>query len=170
MRLLRNRDGAIAIEFAMLAPLFVALMFSAFEVGWLMTKSTLLDRALDITIRSIRVGSATAPTTQAEMVTMICSYMYVIKDCTTKMTVEMTTITSASDFPTADAACVDRAKNITPVVSFSTGSRATIMYVRACLVTDALTPYVGVALNFSLDSQGGYNMVATSAFMNEPGD
>lgn len=165
-----DRSGATAIEFAILAPIFIAVLFSTFEIGWLITKSTLLDRALDLAIRQIRVGATSAPTSQAAMAKMICDKLYIISNCKTSLTVEMTKITTATDFPANSATCVDRGGSFTPAVSFTTGGRAEIMYVRACLVSDALTPFIGIAFHFTKDSKGGYSIVSSSAFMNEPGD
>jgi len=169
-RLASESSGTTAIEFAILAPMFVALLFTTFEVGWLVTKSTLLDRALDTAIRDIRVGDAAAAKTQSALVSAICDNVYVVKDCASALTVEMTRITSEKDFPATDAICVDRDGGVNPTVSFTPGSRAEIMFVRACLVSDALTPYIGIAFHFVKDGKNGYSIVASSAFMNEPGD
>ncbi len=49
-----DRTGAAALEFAIVAPLLLALAFSTFEAGWMMTKTILLDRALDIAVRAVR--------------------------------------------------------------------------------------------------------------------
>jgi Flp pilus assembly protein TadG len=166
----RNRSGTTAVEFAILAPIFIAVLFSAFEVGWLVTKSTLLDRALDFAIRDIRIGSATAPKSQSAMAEAICARIYVVADCSNALTVELTKIASANDFPANDAVCVDRGAGMKPAVSFTSGARAEIMFVRACLVSDSLTPYLGIALRFLKDTKGGYSIVSSSAFMNEPGE
>lgn len=165
-----DRSAAVAIEFAILCPIFIALLMSAFDIGWLITKTTLLDRALDLTIRQIRTGAATAPTSQAAMKTMICGYMYGVSDCNSVMTVEMTRITGPTDYPSTTATCVDRSAQVAPVVNFTQGARSDIMYVRACMITNALTPYIGIALRFVKDAQGGYSIVSSSAYMNEPGD
>jgi Flp pilus assembly protein TadG len=169
-RLARDRSGTAAVEFAILVPLFVAAIMSTFEVGWLFAKSNMLDRALERTVRQMRIGTSTAPTSQAQMKTMICGQIYIVSDCNALLTVELTRITKVSDFPAADATCVQRGGGVTPAVSFTMGARAEIMFVRACLVTDALTPFVGIALHFVKDSLGGYSIVSTSAFLNEPGD
>jgi Flp pilus assembly protein TadG len=169
-RFASDSSGTTAIEFAILAPMFVALMFTTFEVGWLVTKSTLLDRALDIAIRDIRVGDAAAAKSQKALISAICDNLYVVTDCASSLTVEMTRIMTKNDFPATDATCVDRDAGLSPIVSFTPGSRAEIMFVRACLVSDALTPYIGIAFHFVKDSKNGYSIVASSAFMNEPGD
>ena len=165
----RERSGAAALEFALVAPLFFGLVFSTFEAGWMMTKSMMLGRSMNIAIRLIRVGSDDAATTQAELKKQICANTMIIPDCVASLTVEMSPIASASDFPTAAAACVDRGSTVTPVVAFTAASRAMIMFVRACIVTDPFTPGIGVALDLPKDSKGGYSLVSTTAFMSEPG-
>ena len=55
-RFLRNEEGAIALEFAIVAPVFFAIVFSIFEAGWMMTKVMMLEMALDKTVRELRVG------------------------------------------------------------------------------------------------------------------
>ena len=80
-RLLRDRGAATAVEFAFVAPLFFALVLSTFEVGWTMTQGMMLDRALDQTIRQVRLGGPDAPQTQEAIRGAICSKTPVILDC-----------------------------------------------------------------------------------------
>jgi hypothetical protein len=42
------------------------------------------------------------------------------------------------------------------------------MLIRACLTADALFPTTGIAAQMEQDSQGGYFITASSAFVNEP--
>ena len=164
----RSRSGATALEFALIAPLLFSLVFSTFEAGWMMTKTMMLDRALNATIRQVRVGGPGAPTTQDLFKKKVCDEAMVLPDCVNAITVEMTEVKTASDFPTANATCVDRGSKIKPVVVFNTGSRSSIMFVRVCIVTDPFTPLFGLGLQFAKDSKGGYSIVSSSAFMNEP--
>lgn len=170
-RFVRDRSGAAALEFAMVAPIFLALVFSTFETGWIMVRATALDRALDMAVRKVRIAADDAPASQAEMKTEICSEMkLVVPVCERAMTVEMSVVKAATDIPTNDAQCVDRGSKYEPTVTFTTGDRAQIMYVRACLVTDPITPLIGVALKLAKDSLGGYSLVSSTAFINEPSD
>lgn len=166
--LLANRSGATALEFALVAPIFLGLVFGTFEAGWMMTKATLLDRALDLTVRQVRIGAAGAPKTQAAIRQAVCDQTLVIRDCMNAMTIEMIAVQSASDFPTSEATCVDRGASVKPTTSFRAADRSTIMFIRACVVSDPLTPLIGLALHMTKDSLGGYRIVSTSAFMNEP--
>jgi hypothetical protein len=134
----------------------------------MMTKSMMLGRSMNIAIRQIRIGSDEAATSQSELKQQICNNTLIIPDCVKSLTVEMSPISSASDFPTASAACVDRGSTVEPVVAFTAATRATIMFVRACIVSDPFTPGIGVALDLPKDSKGGYSLVSSTAFMSEP--
>ncbi len=61
----RDRRGAAAVEFAILAPLFLALVFSILEAGYFFFVSSAVDQATARAARLIRTGavqSASAPT------------------------------------------------------------------------------------------------------------
>jgi Flp pilus assembly protein TadG len=164
-----DKSGATAIEFALVAPVLLALIFSTFEGGWMVAKATMLDRAVDVVVRSIRVGASGAPSTQDQVKAAICKETLIVPACAASLTVEMTDVTT-TPFPTSNAVCIDRGSSLAPVVNFGTGQRGSIMYVRACLVTDPLTPLLGLALSMPKDSKGGYYLMASSAFVNEPGN
>jgi hypothetical protein len=168
-RLLRDNTAVAAVEFAFVAPLFFALVFSTFEAGWTMTQGMLLDRALDETIRLVRLGGTEAPQTQDAIRAAICARTPIILDCGNVLSVEMVTIKTPADFPSDSARCIDRSGKVNPTLRFTPGERASIMYVRACAVIDPLTPLIGLALALPKDSTGGYHLVSISAFMNEPG-
>lgn len=167
--LLRNRSGATAVEFALVVPLFLSLVFSTFEAGWMVVNATVLDRALDTTVRQIRIGSSSAPTTQDQIRTAVCAQAAIFVDCAKSLIIEMTDVSSGT-FPTNNTVCVDRASAVAPVVSYSSGQRGSIMYVRACLVSNPLTPALGLALSLPKDGKGGYYLVSSSAFINEPAE
>lgn len=162
----QNRSGATALEFAMVAPLFFGLVFSTIETGWIMVRSTALDRALDIAVRQVRIG---AEPDQAAMKASICENMkLVVPACASAMVVEMTTVKSASDIPLSGAKCLDRGSTVATTGAYTTGAEQETLFVRACLVADPFTPLIGVALELPKDSLGGYWLVASSAFKKEP--
>jgi Flp pilus assembly protein TadG len=43
-------------------PMLFALIFSTIEVGWTMVQTIMLERGLDLTVRSLRIGSLANPT------------------------------------------------------------------------------------------------------------
>jgi Flp pilus assembly protein TadG len=168
-RLCGERRGTVALEFAIVAPIFLAVVFSTFEAGWMMTQATLLDRAVDLTVREICIGAANAPSTEPQIRKAVCDRAMVIPSCESVATVEMRLVEKASDFPSADATCVDRGVAARPVTSFQNAARAKITFIRVCIVADPFTPLMGLALQLPKDSKGGYRLVTNSAFLSEPG-
>jgi Flp pilus assembly protein TadG len=168
-RLARDRRGATAVEFAMVAPLFFALVFSVFETGWVMTQTVMLERSLDRTVRHLRVGGANAPKTYDAFVTQLCNETLVIPNCRNRILVEMFVVRAAGDFPAEGAQSVSTSSqsNTTPV--YRPDNRSDVLFVRACVVIDPMTPGIGVALALPRDPQAGFRVVAASAYMNEPG-
>ncbi|WP_062210328.1 TadE/TadG family type IV pilus assembly protein [Aureimonas sp. AU12] len=165
---LGDRSGVTALEFALVAPLFLGLVFSTFEAGWMMTKATLLDRALDVTVRDIRIGGTGAPQTQSEIRDAVCAEALVFLDCAKSLTIEMNPVTTAADFPSTAATCIDRGAAVQPVVNFRAAQRSATVFIRACVVSDPLTPLLGLALHLPKDSRGGYRLESSGAFVAEP--
>ena len=52
----RNEDGSPAVEFAIVVPVFMMIMFSTFEVGWFYFVNSSVDAATIGIAREIRTG------------------------------------------------------------------------------------------------------------------
>jgi len=167
-RWLRREDGSASIEFVILFPALMVLFLSSFEVGIYLTRSVLLDRALDLNVRALRLGSLNPPT-QAELKRRVCNDALILPDCMNAMAIELVPISTTTwQFPANQVACVDRAAEIQPVVTFSPGAENEIMLVRACAI---LNPFFGttpLVMGLPLDPSGGYAVAAVSTFVNEP--
>ena len=168
-RFLKDETATASVEFVLIAPLYLAAVFSVFEAGWLMTKNMMLERGLDQTIRDIRLGRHTL-TSHAEFKDRICTYSRILKDCDQNMILEVTPITSAASIPSGAAQCRDRSTPPPPpsALKFDLGNRDDIMFVRACVIVDPLVPGMGLGLHLPKDKTGGFQMTAYSAFKNEP--
>lgn len=167
LMLLGDRAGTAAIEFALVVPILLVLVFSTLEAGWVMVQTIMLDRALDQTVRELRVGSFANPT-QETMRARICAKAVVLRDCETTMTLELIPIINASSYPNDDARCVDRDSPVAPVLRFTPGGRSQTMFVRACFVVEPMTPGLGLGLALPKDASGAMRIIAKSAFINEP--
>ena len=167
----QDSSGSAAVEFVLIAPIYFALMFSTFEAGWIMTKSMMLERGVDLTMRDLRLGKYLNPT-HDQMKTIICGHTAMLKNCEDTMLLELVQINDASDFPT-NTQCVERkaSGDIIPTVTFdpTRGNREVeTMFVRACVRIDPLAPGIGLALHLPKDDKGGVAMVSYGAFVNEP--
>ncbi len=167
-RLLRRQNGTATVEFVMAAPLVIFTFLAAFESGVYMMRYILLDRALDITIRDLRLGLIPTPAL-AVLKDDICGKMHMVSECEDALKLEMFSVnTTTWDFPAAEMECVDRGQPISPVVEPSLGTANEIMLIRACLTADALFPTTNLAAGMKKDAKGGYFVVAMSGFANEP--
>lgn len=144
-RYLDDESGAATVEFVIIAPLFFAIVFSTFEAGWLMTKSMMLDRGLDMAIRDLRVDLIPNPD-KTNIKAAICNYSRILDDCNTTLTLEMINIDNVADYPSTNAQCFDRVNTVEPVTNFVVGNRAEIMFIRACVIIDPIFPFLGLGL------------------------
>ncbi|MGC9367907.1 MAG: TadE/TadG family type IV pilus assembly protein [Paracoccaceae bacterium] len=169
LRLHRREDGSSSIEFVLLFPIFMSLFLSSIEMGVVMLRQVMLDRALDIAVRDLRLG-AWPNITPDLLKARICEHTGIISNCEQEMLLELQPV-RAPDYTLPDpaATCVDRDAEIQPVVTFRDGPENELMIVRACVLIDPVIPGSGLGLKMQANNRDGFALVATSAYVNEPG-
>ena len=166
-RLLADDGGAASIEFVVLFPALMYCLFGMAEIGTLMVRQVMLERGVDIAVRDIRLG---LPGLGYDSVkAKICDAAFLLGSCEEVLRLEFTPLSAGGGLPAGPVRCVDRAEEIQPMVDFDPGAREEIVLVRACLVADPVFPGTGLGAMLPRDASGGYAIVVTSAFMNEPG-
>ncbi len=165
-RHLADRSGSAAVEFALLVPLVLSLLFSVFEAGWIMTQSIMLDRGLSRASRAVQIGTTSMNYTQYKQ--KVCAEAFILADCEKSLRLELTPIDTAADFPTTETPCVDRSVAIDPVTSYEAGKTSQLVFARACFVVDPLTPGIGYGLSVPKDNTGAMRLTSSFAFVNEP--
>jgi Flp pilus assembly pilin Flp len=164
----RNEDGVAAVEFTLVFPIVLFMFVWAVELGLLMTKQVMLEHALDVTMRNLRLGVLPDPTTDT-LKREICNRARIIGECESTITIELNPINTTNwQMPNTSVSCVNRDEDIVPVVSFNLGVQNEIMLVRACVIVEPLFPGTGIGAMLQKDAAGGYGMAAVSAFVNEP--
>lgn len=163
-----SEAGTAAVEFAMTVPLLIGIFMASFESGYLMIRSLMLEQAVDVTMRELRLGHYPIPTS-ALLKQEICERSVILTDCESSISIEMTRISTANwSMPTSRIACVDREEDIQPVTQLQIGQQNDVMLIRVCVVQDAMFPTTGIGLGLPKDAQGGYGLVSVSAFVTEP--
>jgi Flp pilus assembly protein TadG len=165
-RHISDRRGSAAVEFALLIPLVLSLLFSVFEAGWIMTQSIMLDRGLSRASRAVQIG--TTAMDYAAYKQKVCDEALVLADCARSLRLELTPIDTATDFPTTDTPCVDRSVAIDPVTTYHSGQRSQLIFARACFVVDPMVPGIGYGLSVPKDATGAIRLTSSFAFVNEP--
>jgi Flp pilus assembly protein TadG len=167
-RAIARDDGAASIEFVLLFPAIMTLFLTAFEVSVYLVRSMMLERALDLSVRTLRLGDLD-PATSDELRQRVCDDALIFADCYNSMMIELTRVpTDTWTLPASNVTCVERDEEIQPVVDFNLGSANDVMIVRACAVLDPFFGTTPLVLELPKDASGGVQIIASSTFVNEP--
>ena len=170
-RLRRDESGAATVEFVILFPLFIALVFAVFESGWLMTRYMMLDRGVDITVRELRLGKYNNPD-HATIKDQICEYAMIIRDCRSTLKVQLIELDVSDPPRRSDVECHDRGVathlQIASTYQSAATARSSLTFLRACVLVDPIMPGLGFGLLLPQHPSGGHQMVSMTAFKNEP--
>ncbi|MDX5383599.1 MAG: pilus assembly protein [Rhodobacterales bacterium] len=168
-RLARREDGTATLEFAILFPAFIIILVSAVEVGFITMRHTLLDRAVDMTVRDIRLGTGTAPQYE-EIRDTICERAGAIPDCRENVKIEMIRMDLRNwTEPPADYDCVNHAEEVQPVRTFTNGMQNEMMLLRICAMFEPIFPLSGLGRDLKNNNESGYTaMISSTAFVQEP--
>jgi Flp pilus assembly protein TadG len=167
-RFWRREDGAATVEFVIIFPVFMSLFLASFELGLYMTRQVMLDRAVDISVRALRLGQIPDPTPQDIRDSICARAGLVVANCDNRMLIEMTRVptTTWQTLPTS-ATCVNREEEVEPVVTFNGGQPNDMMLIRVCALLEPV--FFTTHLGLKMQNYGEfYTLTATSAFVNEP--
>ena len=167
-RFRRDDAGSASIEFAIMFPVFFVILISAMELGLMTVRSALLERALDVVVRDIRLTTGTAPS-HVQLRTAICEETSVVPDCFNNLALEMRLVDPRAwtDIPSA-VTCTNRAEEVAPVTTFQHGMDNEVMIIRACAKYEPMFSDYGLSAFMSKDSSGDVALIAKSAFVQEP--
>jgi Flp pilus assembly protein TadG len=185
-RMARSRDGATAIEFALLAIPYFIIIFAIIETFVAFTAEQLVANATDTMSRKLRTGqitynmTRTTDMTQAQFRQAFCNEISIMIGCSAseittpaKLYLDVETYTSFGAIPTtiprvSTAAYAD----INPAAfKFAPGGPSSINMVRAYyrwqVTTDIVRPYVTTIRPADGSMPTDFLIIATTAFQNE---
>ncbi|MBN2629070.1 MAG: pilus assembly protein [Rhodobacteraceae bacterium] len=168
-RFRKDEKGLAAIEFALFFPLFMGMFFWAVELGIMQIKSVMLDHALDVSIREIRLGMVEDPSPE-KLKTAICSRARIIGDCADQLMIDLRPVSTTTwAMPNTPVACVNNDdEDMQPTVTFDPGRQNEIMLVRACVNIPVTFPNLMFGRQLHKDSSGRISIASITAFVNEP--
>ena len=168
-RFRKSESGHATIEFALVFPSMLFLLLSGVELGLISLQHAMLERAMDITVRDIRLGTGSAPQ-HDEIKDLLCERAGFIADCRDNMQLEMVQVDPRNwSGISQDATCTDKSEEVAPVTVFKNdaGDNA-LMVLRACAKIDPIFPTTGLGKSLKKDGAGQYALVTTTAFVQEP--
>lgn len=169
--LVQNRSGAAAVEFALIAPIFLALIFSILEAGYFFFVSSTVDQASARAARLIRTGQAqseTSPISKAAFFDEICKVMRNLGDCDERLTVDVARFADFEDLAadTSAPTCRDADDTAVGAIPYSIGAQREIVRVRVCYLHKTLSP--GLGLDLAQAPDGSRKLISVVIFRNEP--
>jgi Flp pilus assembly protein TadG len=169
LTLLKNRAGSAAVEFALVLPPFLALMFSTFEVGWFYFANSQVDAATVEASRFIRTGQAQKQGFDKQaFFDAVCPSLEIFGDCEDRLTVEVQTFASFADLAadTAPVTCRNDDPQDVLAIPYQPGLDNQIVRLRLCLIYDTINPTIGI--NVSDAAGGKRRLFGSYLFRNEP--
>lgn len=164
-RFVRRQDGSAAVEFALIATPFLALLFAIIETAMVFFAGQTLEAAAADSARLIMTGQAQSQGfSAADFKTQVCNRIYGLFDCAGGLYVD---VKSYSSFGSISTAAPVTGKNFNSgAMSYSPGTVGDIVVVSLYYQWPI---YVSMLGN-SLDNLNGGNrlLAATSVFRVEP--
>ena len=166
-RLIRSERGAAAVEMALVATPFLALLFGIVEIGMIFLISASLESGMDNAARTIRTGalqSGGAPTAAAFKTSICSSFGWFQADCTAHLSVDVRTY--ATFAAVTNPPVVSNGVFNSAALAFTPGTANSIVVVRAYYQWTLIAPLFNQALQ---QLNGGVALLtSTAAFRNEP--
>jgi Flp pilus assembly protein TadG len=174
-----NRRGSAAVEFALVAPIFFALLFAIIETALMFFASQVLETITQNSARVILTGQAqaqggsvaacqvtssvTSACTQTTFKAYVCTQIPALFDCN-NLYVDVTSYSSFSAVTLPSH--IDATKNFDTTMSYSPGGSGDIVVVRLFYQWPLFV--TGLGYNISNLTGNKRLLVATAAFKNEP--
>jgi Flp pilus assembly protein TadG len=163
-RFRRSRGGSAAVEFALVAPVFFALLFAILETAIMFFASQVLETITQESARMILTGQAqTASYTPAQFKTYVCSQIPALFSCA-NVSVDVESYPAFSSVTIANQ--IDGSGNFINNMQYNPGGPGDIVVVRVFYPWKLFV--TGLGYNISNMSGSQRLLVATAAFRNEP--
>ena len=162
-----SRRGASAVEFALVAAPFLALLVALFQTAIVFLAGRVLDGVVVQSSRYIMTGQAqTSNMTAAQFATYLCNNTLAMFNCGNFMI----NVQNYSSFSAASTAAptltFDANGNVTNTWSYSPGNPGDIVVVQVMYQWPVILGPLG--FNLSNLSNGNRLLISTAAFKNEP--
>lgn len=165
-RFARKDDGAAAVEFALVAAPFLALVFAIMETAVVFFAGQVLETAAADSGRLIMTGQAQNIGSAADFKTEVCKKIYGLFDCANKMQVDVRKYDYNSIASADLAKPIDSNGQMKTSLTYDKTEPGDLVVVRLLYEYPVYVSLLGLNL---ADMAGSKRLImATSAFRNEP--
>lgn len=161
----RNEDGVTAVEFALVAAPFFALVFAILETALIFFAGQVMETAVSDAARLIRTGQAQDQNFDASAFKQeVCSRILGLFNCESGLMLDVRTYQSFNDVNFDKP--IDENGNLIPNFTYQPGAGGDIVVVRAFYEWPTIVPTLGVDL---ADLANGKRLLSAAVtFRNEP--
>jgi Flp pilus assembly protein TadG len=160
----RSRRGSAAVEFALVAPVFFALLFAIIETAIVFFASQVLETICQNSARMIMTGQAqTAGYSQAQFQTYVCGQIPALFTCG-NVYVDVESYSAFGNVTISSQ--IDSSNNFVNNMQYNPGGPGDIVVVRLFYQWPLFV--TGLGYNISNLSGSKRLLTATAAFRNEP--
>lgn len=176
-RFRRDRRAVTAVEFALVAPVFLYFLIGIFEVALMMFGISVVETATQDAARQLLTGTAqTSGDPESTFKTELCSNLTVLYDCN-DITLDVRTYGSFAAVTIPDVKIngngdlvfddgdEDDSNDVLFAAEFTPGGASAITVVRAIYSWNFATPFIGTLIG---DASGSKSMTTTVVFRTEP--
>jgi len=158
----KNEAGVTAVEFALIAPPFFALLMGVFEVGLIFFSSSILENAVAESARLVRTGQAQSGNfTKAKFKKSVCDNLTMF-DCK-KLVINVETFTNFGNVNLSQP--LDNNGKLKKSFPFSMGGGGDVVLVRVFYEWGLMAPGLSLMKNMGT---GNRLLSAVQVFRNEP--
>lgn len=169
----RDAIAAVTVQFVVALPIVIYCFTFATDFGMAMTRSAMLERALDLESRAVRIGQR-APDDYDGIRRGICQRARLIPDCLSRVKLEVRAMSPSRWEPlSASPDCESLSEvTVTAPSNFDSAQSNQLVLIRACVVFEAISPGGGFAQAVMSTGAGGFNryyqLTATNSYVMEP--
>ncbi len=163
------RGGATAVEFALIAPAFLALLFAIIQTTlFLFAQATLQNAAVEagrLFMTGQAQNSGTSGLTQSQFKSDVCPMVQPVFNCS-NLQIDVATYSTFSSAVTAEPALYNTSGGLITTGTYSPGTQGDVMVVQLAYPW----PIFGIPLGSVLSNtgHGTTEMMGISAFLVEP--
>jgi Flp pilus assembly protein TadG len=163
----RRQDGAAALEFAIVAAPFIALILATVQTALAFFAGQVLESAVTDSSRQILTGSAqNAGMSQSGFANAVCAKVQTLFDCS-KLMIDVQTVNSFGAANTASPSLTFNGQgNVSNTWAWQPGNPGDIVVMRVMYQWPVFLGPLGLSL--SNESNGNLLLMATATFKNEP--
>lgn len=172
LRLRKGEEASTTIELMFVMPLLITLTGFSMDLGMLLTNNVMLERAVDVGARDIRLGLM-ANNDYDGLRKRICDEAIILPKCETRLKLQLNAMSPyVWENPGRIPDCEDlKTVTVTEPKAFDAANRNQLVFLRACAVLEPIMPGwgLGEALLKAADGSKNrfYQVVATTTFTKE---